>query len=173
MGIEPSPAEIAQRLHTFRNSLDHGIESNEERQALGKAPRGKIALRTERDPDGVRIRLSDDGSGLPLAELRTKTGRHDSPDDAVARRSSTTASPPRARSRPYRGAASAWMQCSASCVSAAATWRSSSRAMLARAFGPSSSCSACRAARPSRRERRANVVIERRLGARASVVARF
>ncbi|HTV19226.1 MAG TPA: AAA family ATPase [Polyangiaceae bacterium] len=71
-------------VHTFRNSLDHGIETNEERQALGKAPRGKIALRTERDAYGVRIRLSDDGRGLPLAELRSKTGRHDSPDQAVA-----------------------------------------------------------------------------------------
>jgi len=71
-------------VHTFRNSLDHGIETNEERQALGKAPRGRIALRTERDAQGVRIRLSDDGRGLPLAELRTKTGRHDSPDHAVA-----------------------------------------------------------------------------------------
>jgi predicted ATPase/GAF domain-containing protein/HPt (histidine-containing phosphotransfer) domain-containing protein len=71
-------------VHTFRNSLDHGIETSEERQALGKAPRGKIALRTERDVHGVRIRLSDDGRGLPIAELRSKTGRADSPDHAVA-----------------------------------------------------------------------------------------
>jgi chemotaxis protein histidine kinase CheA len=71
-------------VHTFRNSLDHGIETSEEREALGKAARGKIALRTERDAQGVRIRLRDDGRGLPLAELRTKTGRHDSPDQAVA-----------------------------------------------------------------------------------------
>jgi chemotaxis protein histidine kinase CheA len=71
-------------VHTFRNSLDHGIETSEERQALGKAPRGKIALRTERDVHGVRIRLSDDGRGLPIAELRSKTGRADSPDHDVA-----------------------------------------------------------------------------------------
>jgi predicted ATPase/GAF domain-containing protein/HPt (histidine-containing phosphotransfer) domain-containing protein len=71
-------------MHTFRNSLDHGIETSEERQALGKAPRGKIALRTERDVHGVRIRLRDDGRGLPIAELRHKTGRADSPDHDVA-----------------------------------------------------------------------------------------
>lgn len=71
-------------VHTFRNSLDHGIETSEEREALGKAPRGKIALRTERDVHGVRIRLRDDGRGLPLAELRSKTGRLDSPDHDVA-----------------------------------------------------------------------------------------
>jgi predicted ATPase/HPt (histidine-containing phosphotransfer) domain-containing protein len=71
-------------LHTFRNALDHGIETREERAAHGKAPRGKIALFTVRDAYGVRIHLRDDGRGLPIAELRTKTGRLDSPDHAVA-----------------------------------------------------------------------------------------
>jgi predicted ATPase/HPt (histidine-containing phosphotransfer) domain-containing protein len=71
-------------VHTFRNSMDHGIETSEERQALGKAPRGKIALRTVREDGGVRIHLADDGRGLPIAELRTKTGRLDSPDREVA-----------------------------------------------------------------------------------------
>jgi two-component system chemotaxis sensor kinase CheA len=71
-------------VHTFRNSMDHGIETSEERQAVGKAPRGKIALRTVRDDRGVRIHLADDGRGLPIAELRTKTGRLDCPDRDVA-----------------------------------------------------------------------------------------
>jgi predicted ATPase/GAF domain-containing protein/HPt (histidine-containing phosphotransfer) domain-containing protein len=71
-------------VHTFRNSLDHGIETRQEREAAGKAPRGKIALRTERDSRGVHIHLADDGRGLPLAELRTKTGRLDSSDQDVA-----------------------------------------------------------------------------------------
>jgi predicted ATPase/HPt (histidine-containing phosphotransfer) domain-containing protein len=71
-------------VHTFRNSMDHGIETSEERAAAGKAPRGKIALYTERDAHGVRIHLADDGRGLPLAELRAKTGRADSPDRDVA-----------------------------------------------------------------------------------------
>jgi histidine kinase len=71
-------------VHTFRNALDHGIETREEREAQGKAPRGKIALFTVRDAHGVRIHLRDDGRGLPISELRTKTGRLDSPDHAVA-----------------------------------------------------------------------------------------
>jgi predicted ATPase len=71
-------------VHTFRNSLDHGIETCEEREALGKAPRGKIALFTERDGQGVRIHLRDDGRGLPIAELRNKTGRLDGSDQAIA-----------------------------------------------------------------------------------------
>jgi chemotaxis protein histidine kinase CheA len=32
----------------------------------------------------VRLHLRDDGRGLPIAELRTKIGRLDGPDDAVA-----------------------------------------------------------------------------------------
>jgi predicted ATPase len=71
-------------VHTFRNSLDHGIETREEREAAGKAPRGRIAMRTERDSEGVRIHLTDDGRGLPIAELRTKTGRLESSDRDVA-----------------------------------------------------------------------------------------
>jgi HPt (histidine-containing phosphotransfer) domain-containing protein len=71
-------------MHTFRNALDHGIETREEREAMGKAPQGKIALFTVRDERGVSIHLRDDGRGLPIAELRTKTGQLDSPDDAVA-----------------------------------------------------------------------------------------
>jgi chemotaxis protein histidine kinase CheA len=71
-------------VHSFRNSLDHGIETPAERALAGKCPRGKIALRTERDAKGVRIHLSDDGRGLPIEELRTKTGNRESPDLVVA-----------------------------------------------------------------------------------------
>jgi HPt (histidine-containing phosphotransfer) domain-containing protein len=71
-------------VHTFRNSLDHGIETREEREALGKRPQGKIALRTEHDASGVRIHLSDDGRGLPIEQLRSRTGQLNSPDQVVA-----------------------------------------------------------------------------------------
>jgi predicted ATPase/HPt (histidine-containing phosphotransfer) domain-containing protein len=71
-------------VHTFRNSLDHGIETREEREALGKRPEGKIALRTEHDASGVRIHLSDDGRGLPIEQLRSRTGQLNSPDQVVA-----------------------------------------------------------------------------------------
>ena len=71
-------------VHSFRNSIDHGIETPEERARAGKAPQGKIALRTESHPDGMSIHLSDDGRGLPLAKLRSLTGQADDPDQAVA-----------------------------------------------------------------------------------------
>jgi GAF domain-containing protein/HPt (histidine-containing phosphotransfer) domain-containing protein len=71
-------------VHSFRNSMDHGIETPEERTRAGKSPQGKIALRTERDGAGVTIYLSDDGRGLPLEKLRSKTGKQSVPDQAVA-----------------------------------------------------------------------------------------
>lgn len=71
-------------VQSFRNALDHGIEAPDERARAGKAPQGRIALRTERDQHSFSIYLSDDGRGLPLEKLRAKTGRHDSSDQAVA-----------------------------------------------------------------------------------------
>jgi chemotaxis protein histidine kinase CheA len=72
-------------VHSFRNSIDHGIETPDERTRAGKSPQGKIALRTEREGSGiVSIHLSDDGRGLPLEKLRRRTGQADTPDQLVA-----------------------------------------------------------------------------------------
>jgi predicted ATPase/GAF domain-containing protein/HPt (histidine-containing phosphotransfer) domain-containing protein len=62
-------------VHSFRNSLAHGIESPAERQQAGKEPHGTIRLVTERSDGKVRVRLSDDGKGLPLDALRERIGR--------------------------------------------------------------------------------------------------
>lgn len=51
-------------LHMLRNSLDHGIESLEERIALGKPAHGTISLSAYQDGNGIVIRLKDDGRGM-------------------------------------------------------------------------------------------------------------
>ncbi len=71
-------------VHSFRNSIDHGIETPDERARAGKSPQGKIALRTKYDGSFVSIYLSDDGRGLPLEKLRGKTGNVHGPDQDVA-----------------------------------------------------------------------------------------
>jgi len=51
-------------LHLLRNSLDHGIESAETRQAAGKPESGTIKLTATHEGGSVQIVLHDDGKGL-------------------------------------------------------------------------------------------------------------
>ncbi|SLM27797.1 CheA signal transduction histidine kinase [Desulfamplus magnetovallimortis] len=50
--------------HLVRNSVDHGIELPQEREAKGKKATGTIALRAFHDAGQVNILISDDGKGL-------------------------------------------------------------------------------------------------------------
>lgn len=59
-------------MHLIRNSVDHGIESPEERQAAGKPVVGKITLDAYHEGNHIAILVSDDGAGLPLASIRRK-----------------------------------------------------------------------------------------------------
>jgi len=63
--------------HLVRNSVDHGIESPEERQKKGKDARGLIVLKAYHAAGQVVIEISDDGKGLDgnmLAEAAVKKG---------------------------------------------------------------------------------------------------
>ncbi len=56
--------------HLVRNALDHGIESPEERRALGKPTPATVRL-TARHSDGrILITVEDDGKGMDPASLR-------------------------------------------------------------------------------------------------------
>lgn len=59
-------------MHLLRNSMDHGIETAEERQALGKAINGVIELDVATEGETVQLTLSDDGRGLALGRIREK-----------------------------------------------------------------------------------------------------
>ena len=50
--------------HLVRNSLDHGIEAPEARQARGKDPVGRLTLRAFHQGSNIVIEVSDDGAGL-------------------------------------------------------------------------------------------------------------
>ena len=58
--------------HLLRNSADHGLESNEERLALGKDEIGHIYLDAYQDGNNVTIEVRDDGAGIDVAEVRNK-----------------------------------------------------------------------------------------------------
>jgi two-component system chemotaxis sensor kinase CheA len=51
-------------MHLVRNSLDHGLEENEERIACGKPKMGKITLEAKNAGSDVFIIVRDDGRGL-------------------------------------------------------------------------------------------------------------
>lgn len=50
--------------HLVRNSLDHGIESVEERLAKGKPEKGNLLLSAEHQGGNIVIEVTDDGAGL-------------------------------------------------------------------------------------------------------------
>jgi two-component system sensor histidine kinase and response regulator WspE len=58
--------------HLIRNSLDHGLESPEAREAVGKDPTGTIRLEARHRAGMLHIVLSDDGRGIDTERLRVK-----------------------------------------------------------------------------------------------------
>lgn len=58
-------------VHMLRNSLDHGIETVEERLRLNKPPKGTIRISLEDQGDFLLINYADDGKGLDLDTIKT------------------------------------------------------------------------------------------------------
>lgn len=57
-------------VHLIRNSVDHGIESEDMRLAAGKAPKGKVTLRAFHKGNSVAIEIEDDGKGIDPDKMR-------------------------------------------------------------------------------------------------------
>jgi len=58
--------------HLVRNSVDHGIETPDERFANGKPPTGQITLTAAHEDGQVRIEIRDDGRGIDPQAVRAK-----------------------------------------------------------------------------------------------------
>ncbi len=59
-------------VHLLRNSLDHGIESPEAREALGKPRQGTITVAAYQEGNGVIIEVRDDGKGMDPEKIKQK-----------------------------------------------------------------------------------------------------
>ncbi|MCG6202492.1 chemotaxis protein CheA [Psychromonas antarctica] len=59
-------------MHLVRNSLDHGLETPEQRIVAGKDAQGKIHLNAYHDSGSIVIEISDDGKGLNKVLLLEK-----------------------------------------------------------------------------------------------------
>jgi two-component system chemotaxis sensor kinase CheA len=59
-------------VHLVRNAVDHGVESADERIAIGKKPQSLIELTAEQVGDHIVIEITDDGKGMNPEVLRRK-----------------------------------------------------------------------------------------------------
>ena len=59
-------------MHLLRNSLDHGVEMPDEREAKGKPRTGEVALIARHEGNNVVILVSDDGKGINPEVIRKK-----------------------------------------------------------------------------------------------------
>lgn len=62
-------------MHIIRNSIDHGIESAEERELLGKEPQGTVRLEARQAAGYVYIHIRDDGKGIDPETVLDKAER--------------------------------------------------------------------------------------------------
>jgi two-component system chemotaxis sensor kinase CheA len=58
--------------HSFRNAMDHGLETGDERKAHGKPDFGTINVDLHQKGDQIVLQISDDGRGLPVNKLKQK-----------------------------------------------------------------------------------------------------
>ncbi|MEI7974236.1 MAG: ATP-binding protein, partial [Bdellovibrio sp.] len=74
VSMRPEVLEELQDLitHLLRNSMDHGIESPEERLRQGKPEHGRLEISTASDDKNIYLRLSDDGRGIDEKKLLAK-----------------------------------------------------------------------------------------------------
>lgn len=84
--LNQQSAEVMREIlvQAFRNAIDHGVETSEERCVRHKATQGTLRLRTERNEREIVLRLSDDGRGLAVDQLRVRTGLVDASDEELA-----------------------------------------------------------------------------------------
>lgn len=59
-------------MHLLRNSLDHGVEHPDEREAKGKPRTGEVGLIARHEGNNVVIMVTDDGKGIDASKIRKK-----------------------------------------------------------------------------------------------------
>jgi two-component system chemotaxis sensor kinase CheA len=59
-------------IHILRNSIDHGIETPDQRRTTGKDEQGIIHLKAEHSGANVLIHISDNGAGIDPEHVRRK-----------------------------------------------------------------------------------------------------
>ncbi|MBR2316760.1 MAG: chemotaxis protein CheA [Spirochaetales bacterium] len=58
--------------HLIRNSVDHGVESPDEREKKGKNREGHVILKAYQEGSNIYIEVEDDGNGLNIEGIKNK-----------------------------------------------------------------------------------------------------
>jgi two-component system chemotaxis sensor kinase CheA len=70
--------------HMVRNSADHGLETPDERRAVGKCAHGCIRLSAYHEGGYIVVQISDDGRGLNTERIKAKAIAHGLVSEAEA-----------------------------------------------------------------------------------------
>jgi len=73
-------------VHMVRNSLDHGLETPEQRRAAGKPAQGQLRISARQEADRVVIEISDDGRGIDPEVIKFKAYEKGLIDEATLER---------------------------------------------------------------------------------------
>jgi len=58
-------------VHLVRNSVDHGIEMPDVREAMGKPRQGNVVLSASQEGDHILLTIKDDGAGMDAEKLKS------------------------------------------------------------------------------------------------------
>lgn len=64
-------------MHLVRNSIDHGIEASEDREAIGKRRVGTVTLEAKNAGSDVLVIVKDDGKGLDKEKILKRAREND------------------------------------------------------------------------------------------------
>jgi len=73
-------------VHLVRNAVDHGIETPDEREAVGKSRKGVVRLSAAQEGDHIMLSIYDDGKGMDPEVLRAKAIEKGLMDEEAAAR---------------------------------------------------------------------------------------
>lgn len=59
-------------IHLFRNAMDHGLETPEQREEFGKSTTGNISLKAHYSGNNIILEVSDDGRGIAIDKVKSK-----------------------------------------------------------------------------------------------------
>jgi two-component system chemotaxis sensor kinase CheA len=59
-------------IHIIRNSVDHGVETPEDRRTAGKEEKGLLSITAYNEGNNVMIEIFDDGKGINLQAVKEK-----------------------------------------------------------------------------------------------------